>query len=168
MSQRGIYASAEAEAHALSRSPQLADIRGMTLAFARVAVAVGLACAATGCEYALSDVATRIRYALVDAHADLQSSASDTLTIRLRPDHWPDACPDGRGYRVKLIPYQGNKQVAVGDIDIACHGKGVYWTGFGSEQIYVAHELAVDKTRDQDLVITLHKSAKGSEIVTLE
>jgi hypothetical protein len=122
----------------------------------------------SGCEYVLSDIATRIRYALLDAKAELQRSQKDTLTITLRPNHAPDGCQSGAGYRVVLSPYRGNKQVVVGDIDVYCNGSRRYYTGFGSEQIYVTHEMAVEKKADDEVHITLHRTSSGIEIVGLE
>lgn len=122
----------------------------------------------TGCEYAFSDVATRIRYRLQTALAELRQSPHDELTIALRPDHWPDACPRGGGYRLVISPYRGGKQVAVGDITITCSDGHPYYTGLGSENLSVARDLTVDKRRDEDLRITLRKTAAGAEITTLE
>jgi len=133
----------------------------------------GLAAAAflflvAGCQYVLSDVATRIRYALNDARNQLQQSEKDTLTIALKPNHAPDACPGGAGYRVVLSPYKGNKQVAVGDIDVHCQRARHYWTGFGSEGIYVTRVLSIEKKADDELRITLRKTPAGVEIVSLD
>lgn len=121
----------------------------------------------TGCEYFVSDVATRIRYALVDESARLLASGSETATVSLRPDHWPDACRGG-GYRLTLRPYQGGKYVAVGDIIIDCRGGGGYYTGMGAETIYVTQPLTIDKGTDDALRITLRKTTAGTEIVRLE
>ena len=123
---------------------------------------------ANGCEYVVSDVATRIRYALNDARIELQQSEVETLTIALKPNHLPDACPGGSGYRVVLSPYKGNKQVAVGDIDVHCQRARHYWTGFGSEGIYVTRVLSVEKKADDELRITLRKTPAGVEIVSLD
>jgi hypothetical protein len=122
----------------------------------------------SGCEYAFSDVATRIRYALLDESAALQSSRDETRTIALRPDHWPDACRKGEGYRLVLSPYKGGKQVPTGDIVVTCKGGGGYYTGMGSEKIFVAKELAIDKKSTDELRITLRKTASGTEIVKLD
>lgn len=121
---------------------------------------------ASGCEYAFSDVATRIRYALQGV---LSSPPADgrTTVLRLRPDHWPDACPGDGGYTLKVVPYRGGKQVAVGDILIACTGRHSYATGLGSERITVAGDLTVEKRRDQDLEIEIRGRADGIEIVAL-
>jgi len=124
--------------------------------------------AIAGCEYVLSDVATRIRYALNSAKSQLEQSEKDTLTIALKPNHAPDACPGGSGYRVVLSPYKGNKQVAVGDIDVHCQQRHHYWTGFGSEGIYVTRVLTVEKKVDEELRITLRKTPAGVEIVALD
>jgi hypothetical protein len=122
----------------------------------------------TGCEYVFSDVATRIRYRLQTALTELRHSPRDELTIALRPDHWPDACPRGGGYRLVISPYRGGKQVPVGDIMIRCTDGHPYYTGLGSETLYVAQDLTVDKRRDEDLRITLRKTAAGVEITQLE
>lgn len=122
----------------------------------------------SGCEYVLSDVATRIRYSLLDAKAELQGSQKETLTLALRPNHAPDGCKSGAKYRVVLSPYKGNKQVAVGDIDVYCDGVLRYYTGFGSEEIRVAREMAVEKNAEDEVRITLRKTSSGIEIVGLE
>jgi hypothetical protein len=134
----------------------------------RFSGSLALAVLLCGCEYFLSDVATRIRYALLAESARLQSSADQTATFSVRPDHWPDACPAGQGYRVVFSPYKGNKQVAVGDIFITCKGGGVYYTGLGAESIYVSRELAAEKRAEDALRITLRRTAKGTEVVGLE
>lgn len=120
----------------------------------------------SGCEYAFSDVATRIRYALQQTLA-APPAEGQTTVVRLRPDHWPDACPGDGGYTLRVVPYRGRKQVPTGDILIACRGRGSYATGLGSEQIAVAGDLTVEKTRDQDLEIEIRGRARGIEIVAL-
>lgn len=128
-----------------------------------------LLCALTaGCEYAVSDVATRIRYALRDEGSALQRSGKDAVTLALRPDHWPDGCPGDGGYRLVLSPYRGGKQVATGDIVVHCRGGGAYYTGLGSEQLYVVREMSVEKAKEDDLRITLRRTQAGIEIVGLE
>jgi hypothetical protein len=120
----------------------------------------------TGCEYVASDVATRIRYALQRSLASPPADGQTTV-VRLRPDHWPDACPGDGGYTLKVTPYRGGKQVPTGDILIACRGRGSYATGLGSERIAVAAELTIEKTRAQDLEIEIRGRAAGIEIVAL-
>ena len=121
-----------------------------------------------GCEYFVSDVATRIRYHLGDAMQELQKSNRDSIVIALRPDHWPDACPKEGGYRLVITPYRGGKNVAVGDIRITCSSGHPYWTGLGSEKLFVTRELSVNKRRDEDLRITLRKVPAGIEITQLD
>lgn len=121
-----------------------------------------------GCEYAFSDVATRVRYALVEADISMRLSKNETMTITVDPEHWPDGCSKGAGYRLVLSPYKGGKQVAVGDIDVYCNDGHRYYTGFGSEKIYVTQEMAVEKKAGEEVHITLRKSASGVEIVDLK
>lgn len=134
----------------------------------RLVFLLALATFMSGCEYAFSDVATRIRYALLVKSALLHLSKNETVTIALRPDHWPDGCRKGEGYRLVLSPYRGGKQVASGDIVITCKGGGIYYTGMGSENIYVAQEMAIEKKTEDELRITLRKTNSGTEIVGLE
>jgi len=122
----------------------------------------------SGCEYMLSDVATRIRYALVAEHAKLQSSKSESAIFTVDPDHWPDGCVKGSGYRLVLSPYKGGKQVAVGDIDVYCRNGRHYSTGLGSERIYVKQEMAVEKQSGEAVLVALRKTADGTEIVALQ
>ncbi|HET9405255.1 MAG TPA: hypothetical protein VFO57_11805 [Burkholderiales bacterium] len=129
---------------------------------------LALAALAGGCEYAISDVATRVRYALVYESTLLDLSGKESAVITLRPDHWPDGCSKGAGYRLVLSPYRGGKQVAVGDIHVDCKGGGVYYTGLGSESIYVVREFAIEKKKEDELRITLRRTPKGTEIVKLE
>jgi hypothetical protein len=124
--------------------------------------------ALSGCEYFLSDVATRIRYALLDAKAELQKSPKETLTITLRPNHAPDGCKGAAGYRLEISPYRGNKQVATGDISAKCNAGRHYHTGLGSESLYVTRVMTVEKKADDDVRITLRKTSSGVEIVGLE
>jgi hypothetical protein len=121
-----------------------------------------------GCEYAFSDVATRVRYALVEENIKLQLSTSESATIAIDPDHWPDGCEQGAGYRLVLSPYQGGKQVAVGNIDVYCKNGQRYYTGLGSEQIYVTREMAVEKKSGEEVRITMRKTSAGTEIVALQ
>lgn len=121
-----------------------------------------------GCEYVASDVATRIRYRLYAAASELKRSSHDSMTIALRPDHWPDECPKRAGYRLVISPYRGGKQVATGDIAVTCKGKRSYSTGLGLEELYVAQDIAVEKGSDEDLLITLRKTSSGVEIAGLE
>jgi hypothetical protein len=134
----------------------------------RLVLLLAVAAFMSGCEYAFSDVATRIRYALLEESTLLHLSKNETVTITLRPDHWPDACRKGQGYRLVLSPYRGGKQVASGDIVITCKGGGSYYTGMGSENIYVAQEIAIEKNTEDELRITLRKTDSGTEVVRLE
>jgi hypothetical protein len=134
----------------------------------RTALVLALVAGVAGCEYALSDVATRIRYRLLAESAALRDSGSETAVIAMQPDHWPDECRRGQGYRLVLSPYKGGKQVATGDIVVNCKGGGGYYTGMGSESIYVAREMWVEKKKDEQLRITLRKTGKGIEIVSLD
>jgi len=134
----------------------------------RLVLLLAVAAFMSGCEYAFSDVATRIRYALLEESTLLHMSKNETVTITLRPDHWPDACRKGQGYRLVLSPYRGGKQVASGDIVITCKGGESYYTGMGSETIYVAQEMAIEKNKEDELRITLRKTNSGTEIVGLE
>lgn len=121
----------------------------------------------TGCEYAFSDVATRVRYALVRAELVMRMTGSETDNLALNPDHWPDGCGDSGGYQLVLSPYQGNKQVAVGDIDVYCQSGRRFYTGFGSERIHVSKKMTVEKKPGETLHLALRKSASGVEIVEL-
>lgn len=127
-----------------------------------------LATALCGCEYLGTDVATRIRLSLVEAKAQMDRAGQDSLTIMVKPNHWPDGCPEPAGYRVTLSPYKGNKQVSVGDINIQCQGKRTYYTGFGSEEIFVTRDITVEKKPADALRITLRRSKAGMEVVGLE
>lgn len=140
----------------------------MNLAHSRVVLVFATAAFLSGCEYAFSDVATRIRYALLRESTLLHSSKNEAVKIALRPDHWPDACRRGMGYRLVLSPYRGGKEVASGDIVVTCKGGGSYYTGMGSEKIYVAREMAIEKRTEDQLHIALRKTDAGTEIVGLE
>lgn len=133
------------------------------MALAALALVLPLA----GCEYFVSDVATRIRYALIDASRALEQG-QETMTLSLHPDHWPDSCRKRAGYKLVLSPYRGGKQVAVGDINVFCVGGGGYYTGLGSERIYLAREMSIDKKSEDELRISLRKTGTGFEIVGLE
>lgn len=125
-----------------------------------------LALGAAGCEALFSDVATRVRYALVRAEADLGPAVGSTHTFTVDPDRWPDGC-GGKGFRLTLIPYRGGKQVPVGDVDVRCADGHPYWTGFGSPTITLAQELSVAKGPGESVSITLRRTTSGVEIVAL-
>jgi hypothetical protein len=72
------------------------------------------------------------------------------------------------GYRLVLSPYKGGKQVATGDIVVTCKGGGVYYTGMGSEAVYVLEEMAIEKKPQDELRITLRKTGAGTQIVGLD
>lgn len=136
--------------------------------FVLMLVLGGLAATLTGCEYAFSDVATRIRYRLHDAMIELRLSRQDEMTVVLRPDHWPDACPKMAGYRLVISPYHGGKQVPTGEILIKCKAGRSYYTGLGSENLYVTRDMTVDKHPDEDLRMTLRTTSSGVEIIAVE
>lgn len=119
--------------------------------------------AAAGC----TDIATRIRFGIEDAHAKAESSSQDSISVVLRPNHSPDGCREGAGYRLVVRPYSGGKQVPAGDIDVFCNGSGHYWTGL-SEKIRVPGELVVEKKADDEIRVTLRKTPAGFEIARLE
>ena len=93
---------------------------------------------------------------------------SESAIFTVDPDHWPDGCVKGSGYRLVLSPYKGGKQVAVGDIDVYCRNGRRYYTGLGSEQIYVKQEMAVEKQSGEAVLVALRKTADGTEIVALQ
>ena len=82
----------------------------------RIGLLVTLIAGASACEYAFSDVATRIRYRLLAESASLRDSSNETAVVAMQPDHWPDQCRRGQGYRLVVSPYKGGKQVATGDL----------------------------------------------------
>lgn len=136
----------------------------------RVPASVALALAtllAVGCMNLVSDAATRVRYAMLDASDNLDPKPGATITFTVDPDQPPDGC-DGKGFTLKLIPYRGDKQVAVGDIELRCADGHPYWTGFGSEDITLAQALAVDKKPGEKVSITLRRTADGIEIIDLK
>ena len=65
-------------------------------------------------------------------------------------------------------PTKGGKQVAVGNIDVHCKDGKHYYTGLGSEQIYVTAEMAVEKKSGEEVLITMRKTSTGMEIVALQ
>lgn len=142
--------------------------RGYGMRRIRIGLLVGLIAGASACEYAFSDVATRIRYRLLAESASLRDSSNETAVIAMQPDHWPDHCHRGQGYRLVLSPYKGGKQVATGDIVVNCKGGGSYYTGMGSENVYVAREMWVEKKNNEALRMTLRKTSAGVEIVSLD
>jgi hypothetical protein len=119
--------------------------------------------AVAGC----TDIATRIRAEVEDAHARLESSQQESVSVTLRPNHFPDGCQAGAGYRLVIRPYSGGKQVPAGDIDVFCNGWRHYYTGL-SEKIRVPGELSVEKKADDEIRVTLRKTSAGAEIARLE
>jgi len=117
-------------------------------------------------ERLVSDVATRVRYALRNEAARMHLLREDTRVMTIRPNGWPDGCRAGSTYRLVLSPYKGNKQVPAADIDVHCAGgRHHYWTG---TELIVPAELAVEKGPDDEVRITLRRTPAGIEIVDLK
>ena len=51
---------------------------------------------------------------------------------------------------------------------VTCKGGGTYYTGMGSEKIYVVREMAIEKGTEDELRITLRKTDSGTQIVGLD
>ncbi len=119
-----------------------------------------------GCEYVGSDIATRVRYALGRETSSFQSS-SETATITISPDHWPEGC-GGVGYTLRIAPDDGHKQVKTGDIFVTCDDGHPYYTGLGSERIYVTRELTVARKSGESVQIVMRKTDKGVELIELK
>jgi archaellum component FlaG (FlaF/FlaG flagellin family) len=134
---------------------------------ARPLAIVLVALTLAGCLGLISDAATRVRYAMLDAVDDLGTSVGSTVSFTVDPDRWPDGC-GGKGYTLSLVPYRGGKAVAVGDINVRCADGRPYGTGFGSEDITLAAELSVTKGPGETLTITLERTATGIAIVGLK
>lgn len=133
----------------------------------KAASVVLLACLllATGCETLVSDMATRIRYQLRDAAADMKRRGRVELEVQISPNHWPDNCLPGAGYRVRLLPYRGGKVVPVGDIIVECHGKRHFGTGL--DGVFVADELIVEKDPADPIRFLLRSTPDGIEVVSI-
>src|SRR5262249_7774028 len=124
---------------------------------------ITLLAATSGC----TDIATRIRHEIEEAQAKLETSPQDSISVVLRPNHSPDGCQEGAGYRLVVRPYSGGKQVPAGDIDVFCNGSRHYWTGL-SEKIRVPGQLVVQKKADEEIRVTLRRTPAGFEIAGLE
>ena len=121
-----------------------------------------------GCDYTIADAATRVRYALFRAEIWMRLLRSDTLTITVDPDHWPGGCRNNVGYKLVLSPDKGDKQVAGDEILVTCNDRRPHYTGFGTNYIYVAREMAVEKKSGEEVQIALRRSSSRIEIVELK
>jgi hypothetical protein len=127
----------------------------------------GLALAGASCEYIGSDAATRVRYDLAREAAVFQAMNADSRTITVTPDHWPEGC-GGVGYQLRFTPDDGRKAVRTGDIDVLCDDGHPYYTGMGSERIFVTRELTIAKKSGEPIQIVMRKTDKGIELVELK
>jgi hypothetical protein len=130
-------------------------------------VAAGVALATPACEYVGSDAATRVRYDLGRETVVFRASSAETTTITVTPDHWPEGC-GGVGYTLRITPDDGHKQVRTGDIFVRCDDGHPYYTGLGSERIYVTRELQIARKSGEPVQIVMRKTEKGVELVELK
>jgi hypothetical protein len=126
-----------------------------------------VALASEACEYVGSDAATRVRYDLAREATIFQAMNADARTITVTPDHWPEGC-GGVGFKLRFTPDDGRKAVRTGDIDVVCDDGHPYYTGMGSERIYVTRVLTIAKKSGEPVDIVMRKTDKGIELVELK
>ncbi len=136
--------------------------RALLLGAGAVALVVLLGAFFLGFERLVSDIATRIRYALRDGEFLMQATGRDSHVVTLAPNGWPDGCGE-QGFRVVLSPYKGNKVVPAADIDVYC-GKRHYSTGTA---LIVPRGMSVQKPADGSVSLTLARSPAGITITEL-
>jgi hypothetical protein len=127
----------------------------------------GLTLATVACEYIGSDAATRVRYDLGREAPSLEASQGESATITVTPDHWPEGC-GGAGYTLRITPDDGTKMVKTGDIFVTCDSGQPYYTGLGSERIYVTRELKVSKRSGEPVQVVMRRTGRGVELVELK
>ena len=116
-----------------------------------------------GFERLVSDIATRIRYALRDGELLMLATGRDSHVVTLAPNGWPDGCGERR-FRVVLSPYKGNKQVPAADIDVHCANRHHYWTG---TLLIVPRQMSVEKEAGGGIALTLTRTPAGITITDL-
>ena len=103
----------------------------------------------------------------VRARRERGEEREETRTITVTPDHWPEGC-GGVGYKLRITPDDGKKMVKTGDIFVTCDSGHPYYTGVGSERIYVTRELTVAKRSGEPVQIVMRRTDKGVELVELK
>jgi hypothetical protein len=134
-------------------------------ALKRCATLALLLLAAAGCETLISDMATRLAYAVRDGAARLSRSRSETLVLSVAWRSWPDGCPGG--YRVEWNADNADKTPGVG---VECTStRHSYGTTYARNFVKVTKALTVTKEKGEPVTIALRKRSDGAiEVVALQ
>jgi hypothetical protein len=121
--------------------------------------------AVAGCETLISDMATRLAYAVRDGAARLSHSRSETLVLSVAWRSWPDGCPGG--YRVE---WNADNDVKAPGIGVACTSNHhSYGTTYARNFVKVTKALTVTKEKGEPVTIALRKRTDGAiEVVALQ
>jgi len=121
--------------------------------------------AAAGCETLISDMATRLAYAVRDGAARLARSRSDTLVLSVAWRSWPDGCPGG--YRVE---WNADNDARAPGVGVTCTSKRhTYGTTYARSFVKVTKALTVTKEKGEPVTIALRKRLDGAiEVVALQ
>ena len=124
-----------------------------------------LAACTAGCETSISDMATRLAYAVRDGAARLARSPSDTLVLSVAWRSWPDGCPDG--YRVA---WNADNDVKAPGVGVECTStRHSYGTTYARNFVKVTKALTVTKEKGEPVTIALRKRPDGAiEVVALQ
>ena len=126
---------------------------------------LALAMTACGAELLISDMATRLAYAVRDGAAQLRRSKSETLVLSVAWRSWPDGCPDG--YRVEWNPDDDPKAPGIG---VACTtNRRTYGTTHHRNFVKTTRRLQVTKEKGEPVTIGLRKRPDGLvDVVALQ
>lgn len=125
---------------------------------ARAFLAVG-AVFLGGCEFLVSDSASRTAFALRDGARRLAGSGDSTITVRVAPRQWPRGCQGA--YRLTLVP----DSAAVPGLAIRClPGGPVYTSGDALAQVRTRELLTADLRATEPVTLLLRRNGQEIEV----
>jgi len=106
-----------------------------------------------------TDAATRIANDVESAAKSLRQSTEARATVRHQPSTWPDGCGDG--FRLEIGKGR-SEDPRKGSIVVKCTGRGIFYTTYHLNFVFVPETVAVAKKADEVVVLELER--RGAEI----
>lgn len=116
-----------------------------------------LALGLSGCEFLVSDSASRTAFALREASRRLAASSDSTIVVRVSPREWPRGCHGA--YRLTLAP----DTARVPGLAVHCLPAGPVYTSGGALALVRTRDLQTSEFRAAEPMILLLRR-QGQEI----
>lgn len=106
-----------------------------------------------------TDAATRIANDVESAAKSLRQSTEARATVQHQPSNWPDGCSDG--FRLEIGKGRSDDP-RKGSIVVKCAGRGIFYTTYHLNFVFVPETVAVTKKPGEPVVIALER--RGAEV----